>query len=48
MGEINSSSVAHMGNDISPLSRVKLKMLTTRQRLVVTILNVTLSSGEIS
>ena len=37
MWEINSPSVAHMGYDISPLSRVKLK-----------ILNLTLSGGEIS
>jgi hypothetical protein len=31
MGETNSpsSSVAHVGYDISPLSRVKLKILTT-------------------
>jgi len=30
MGETNSPSVAHVGYDISPLSRVKLKILTTR------------------
>ena len=30
MGEANSPSVAHVGYDISPLSRVKLKILTTR------------------
>ena len=30
MVEINSPSVAHVGYDISPLSRVKLKILTTR------------------
>jgi hypothetical protein len=30
MGETNSPSVAHVGYDISPLSRVKLKKLTTR------------------
>jgi hypothetical protein len=30
MGEINSPSVAHVGYDISALSRVKLKILTTR------------------
>jgi hypothetical protein len=30
MGETNSPSVAHVGYDISPLSRVKLKFLTTR------------------
>ena len=30
MGEINSPSVAHVGYDISPLSRVKFKTLTTR------------------
>jgi len=29
MGETNSPSVAHVGYDISPLSRVKLKILTT-------------------
>jgi hypothetical protein len=28
MGETNSPSVAHVGYDISPLSRVKLKNLT--------------------
>jgi hypothetical protein len=39
MGETNSPSVAHVGYDISPLSRVKLKMLTT---------HLTLLSGEIS
>ena len=37
MGETNSPSVAHVGYDISPLSRVKLKNL-----------NLTLLSGEIS
>jgi len=37
MGETNSPSVAHVGYDISPLSRVKFK-----------ILNLTLLSGEIS
>jgi hypothetical protein len=30
MGKTNSPSVAHVGYDISPLSRVKLKNLTTR------------------
>jgi hypothetical protein len=30
MGETNSPSVAHVGYDISPLSKVKLKILTTR------------------
>jgi len=30
MGETNSSSVAHVGYDNSPLSRVKFKILTTR------------------
>jgi len=30
MRETNSPSVAHVGYDISPLSRVKLKILTTR------------------
>ena len=30
MGETNSPSVAHMGHDTSPLSRVKPKIPTTR------------------
>jgi hypothetical protein len=30
MGETNSPLVAHVGYDISPLSRVKFKILTTR------------------
>ena len=30
MGETNSPAVAHVGYDISPLPRVKLKILTTR------------------
>jgi hypothetical protein len=30
MGETNSPSVAHVGYDISPLSRAKFKILTTR------------------
>ena len=30
MEETNSPSVAHVGYDISPLSRVKFKILTTR------------------
>jgi hypothetical protein len=38
MGETNSPSIAHVGYDISSLSR----------QLVVTILNLTLLSGEIS
>jgi hypothetical protein len=46
MGETNSPSVAHVGCDISPLSRVKFKILTTRRQLVVKILN--LLSEEIS
>jgi hypothetical protein len=29
MGETNSPSVVHVGYDISPLSRVKFKILTT-------------------
>jgi hypothetical protein len=29
MGETNSPSVAHVGYDISPLSRVKFKILST-------------------
>jgi hypothetical protein len=34
MGETNSPSFAHVGYDISPLSRVKLKILTTSLSLV--------------
>jgi hypothetical protein len=30
MGETNSPSVTYVGYDISPLSRVKSKILTTR------------------
>jgi len=30
MGETNSPSVAHVGYNISPLSRVKFKILTIR------------------
>jgi hypothetical protein len=30
MGETNTPSVAHVGYDIFPLSRVKLKILTIR------------------
>ena len=48
MGETNFPSVAHVGNDISPLSRFRLKVLTTRLTLVINILNLTLLSGEIS
>ena len=29
MGEVNSPSVAHVGYDIFPLSRIKFKILTT-------------------
>jgi hypothetical protein len=36
MGETNSPSVAHVGYDISPLSRVKFKILTTLLRNIVT------------
>jgi hypothetical protein len=32
MGETNSPSVAHVGYDISPLSRVKFQILTTNHR----------------
>jgi hypothetical protein len=46
MEETNAPLVAHVGYDISPLSRVKLNILATR--LVVKILNLTLLSGEIS
>jgi hypothetical protein len=58
MGETNSPSVAHVGYDISPLKRAKLKILTTSLvvkifnltllRLVVKKFNLTLLSGEIS
>jgi hypothetical protein len=44
MGETNFPSVAHVGYDISPLKRVRFKILTTRRK----ILNLTLLSGEIS
>jgi hypothetical protein len=40
MAETKSPSVAHVGYDISPLSRVKFKILL--------ILNLTLLSGQIS
>jgi hypothetical protein len=30
MGETNSPSASHVGYDISPLSKVKLKILSTR------------------
>jgi hypothetical protein len=46
MGEAKSPSVAHVGYDISPLSRVKFKILTTRWRFVVKNINLTLLSGE--
>ena len=48
MGETNPPSVAHVGYDISPLSRVKFKFLTTCLTACVKILNLTLLSGEIS
>ena len=44
MGETNSPSVAHVGYDISPLSRVKFKILTTR--LTACGLNVKFNSLE--
>jgi hypothetical protein len=44
MRETNSPSVAHVSYDISPLLRVKLKILPTR--LTVKIFNLTLLSGE--
>jgi hypothetical protein len=44
MGETNYPSVAHVGYDISPLSRVKLKILATR--LTVCGLNFKLNSLE--
>jgi hypothetical protein len=40
MGEANSPSVAHVGYDISPLSKTKFKILTTRLTAFL--------SGEIS
>jgi hypothetical protein len=36
MGETNSPSVAHVGYDISPLKKVRFKILTTRRRNIVT------------
>jgi hypothetical protein len=51
MVETNSPSLAHVGYDISPLKRVKFKILTTSLiawPLVVKILNLTLLRGEIS
>jgi hypothetical protein len=42
MGETNYPSVAHVGYDISTLSRVKLKISTSLLNL-----NLTLLSGEI-
>ena len=36
MGETHSPSVAHMGYDISPLSRVKLKLYSLQWRNIVT------------
>ena len=48
MGETNSPSVAHVGYDISPLSRVKFKILTTRLTVVVNNFNLNLLNGEIS
>ena len=35
MGETNSPSVAHVGCDISPLSRVKLKILKSHTSIVL-------------
>jgi hypothetical protein len=40
MGETNPPSVAHVGYDISPLSRVKFKFLTTRLTACVKIVHV--------
>ena len=50
MEETNYPSVAHVGYDISPLSRVKLKILTTRlpDGLWLKILILTLLSEDIS
>ena len=41
MGEANSPSVAHVGCDIAPLKRAKLKILTTsrQKNLYITISN---------
>jgi hypothetical protein len=46
MGETNSPSVPHKSYDISPLSRVKFKILATC--LWLKMFNLTLLSGEIS
>jgi hypothetical protein len=47
MGETHSPSVAHVGYDISPLSRVKLKILTTRlTQYIKTLLSTVLSYKE--
>jgi hypothetical protein len=44
MGETNSPSVAHVGCDISPLSRVNFKILTIR--LTACVKHVKLNSLE--
>ena len=47
MGETHSPSVAHVGYDISPLSRVKFKTLTTRlTQYIKTLLSTVLSYKE--
>jgi hypothetical protein len=46
MGETNSPSVAHVGYDISPLSRVKFKILTTRLTEVEKYRNPRATEGE--
>ena len=48
MGETNSPSVGHVGYDISPLSRVKLKILTTCLTACGYIFNLALLREEIS
>jgi hypothetical protein len=48
MGETNSPSVGHVGYDISPLLRVKFKILATRLTARGYFFNLTLLSGEIS
>jgi hypothetical protein len=44
MGDTNSPSVAHVGYDISPLSRVKLKILNTRLTITEILLKVALNT----
>jgi hypothetical protein len=46
MEETNSPSVAHVGYDISPLSRVKSKILTTSRQGVEKYRNPRATEGE--